>query len=291
MDFKVKIKNFKDFSASKEIRAAFVGDIMQHEHQLEYEKSRNFSYEGVFDDMKDTFNSCDLVVGNLETVLHDEPLHGFPRFSAPSQLANVLKRAGFDVLITCNNHSLDQGEVGVKQTYEDILDAGMVPVGTLSATRKTFTIKGIDLTIHAWTTFMNPDTSGSAGTAGSPYISFWDESKVAVQPGLNVAYIHCGKEYSTEKTPEQAKIEKFLREKGFNGVIFSHSHVPCPVIRDSNFFVTYGMGNFISDQEKLKKNLGNCVIVTFSSDNVKKIVTMETISSVKKDGETHVKFV
>jgi poly-gamma-glutamate synthesis protein (capsule biosynthesis protein) len=232
--------------------------------------------------MKKIFKNCDLVVGNLETVLHDDPLEGFPHFSCSPKLANALKRAGFDVLITCNNHSLDQGEEGVKQTHESVVAAGIVPIGSMQNFRQSFDIKGIKLTIHAWTTFMNEDKT-------SKDVSLWKESQVELQPGHNIAYIHSGKEYSTKETPEQAKIEKFLKESGFDGVIFSHSHLPAPVKFSDGFFVTHGMGNFISDQEKLEVERGNCLLVTMSAKKIDRVETIITESVVKDSGETQVK--
>ena len=62
------MKSFKLFE-NKELTYVFVGDLMQHPQQLEYESSKNFSYRGVFDEVQPILDQGDFVVGNLETLL------------------------------------------------------------------------------------------------------------------------------------------------------------------------------------------------------------------------------
>jgi len=280
VDIRMRFLDFQKF-ADFSVKVAFVGDIMQHDKQLQFEKDREFSYKGVFDQTQKVFRGCDLVVGNLETVIGNE-IAGFPKFSVPSPFVNALKRAGFNVLVTSNNHSLDQGEKGVVDTHRAIVNAGMIPIGTLGDSHKTFEIRGIKLTIHACTTFVNADKK-------SKLVSMWSQ-KIDLREGINLAYIHAGKEYSSSSTAEQKEIVKILKEKGFAGVLFTHSHVPGKLEFEGNFFVIYGMGNFISDQKNLKIEKGNCAIVELTHSGVKKIEMIETSSVVKDSGETIVKF-
>lgn len=274
----IKVRNFTDFVSK--IRVAFVGDIMQHEKQLEFERGRGFSYDGVFDEAMTLFSSCDLVIGNLETVLFREPYAGFPKFSAPASFANTLKRVGFDVLVTCNNHSLDQGEEGLKTTHEAVVSAGIVPLGTMGNTKQTFEIRGVKLTIHAYTTFMNKNLK-------SADVSFWNE-EIIREEGFNIAYIHSGTEYSNAQNETQTKIENLLKSKGFDAVFFTHSHIPGKVSNERNFIKATGMGNFISDQMNLGTEKGICVILTLSSNRIEEFEVVKTSSVVKNDGETKI---
>ena len=45
-----KVKLFEDFTANTKTYV-FVGDIMQHPEQINYELDNNFSYSGVFDEV------------------------------------------------------------------------------------------------------------------------------------------------------------------------------------------------------------------------------------------------
>lgn len=261
-------------------KVAIVGDIMQHERQLKFEKQRGFSYDGVFDDLTPVFNGCDLVVGNLETTIGDS-ISGFPYFSAPQELLHALKQTGFDVLITSNNHTLDHGEEGLRRTYSSIVDEGMIPIGTMGMSSRTFDLNGNIITLHAYTGFVNEERS-------SRLLSFWD-GRIQKGEGINIAYIHSGKEFSRAITPKQIDIIDVLKRKGFDGVFFSHSHIPGPLHQDEDFFVVFGMGNFISDQSTIKgPEHGNCIILELASGRIQNIEVLKTSSIVQDDGNTHV---
>jgi poly-gamma-glutamate synthesis protein (capsule biosynthesis protein) len=60
------------------------------------------------------------VIGNLETTLSgpETGYTGYPLFNAPDSLADAITKAGFNIISTTNNHSLDRGEKGVLKTLE-----------------------------------------------------------------------------------------------------------------------------------------------------------------------------
>jgi len=281
-----KLLSFNQFiDPKKSCKIAFVGDIMQHEKQLEFESSRNFSYDKVFDNLSELFNGLDLVIGNLETVIKEGKISGYPNFCSPPELLYSLKKSGFDSLITCNNHSLDHDEEGVKSTFNFIESSGMIPIGSMGQDKKTFDVKGNKITIHAYTTFFNGDKK-------SDNVSTWNEkSGVKKSDGINIAYIHSGKQYDNTVTPEQNRIGKELKESGFDGVISTHSHVPGDLIYDEDgFFCIYGMGNFISDQKDLGVEQGNCVIFEVDGGKIQSIDILVTESVVDDDGKTIIQF-
>ena len=46
------------------------------------------------------------------------------------QLAKALKINGFDILVTANNHALDNGLYGVENTIETLREEGFIQTGT-----------------------------------------------------------------------------------------------------------------------------------------------------------------
>ena len=64
------VKLYEEFTRGK--RIIFVGDIMQHPDQLRFEQSRGFSYDGVFDNVKEILSRGDVVIGNLETTVDQD---------------------------------------------------------------------------------------------------------------------------------------------------------------------------------------------------------------------------
>lgn len=81
---------------------------MQHKEQLKAAKTHHrYDYSTYFEHIKDELLSADLLIGNLETPVGDGPYSGYPMFNAPRELAAECKNAGFDILLTANNHSVD----------------------------------------------------------------------------------------------------------------------------------------------------------------------------------------
>ncbi|MCK7539175.1 MAG: CapA family protein [Marinilabiliales bacterium] len=65
---------------------------------------------------------ADVAIGNLEVTLGGAPYKGYPAFSSPDALAVACRNAGFDILVTANNHSADRGTKGLVRTIR-VLDS------------------------------------------------------------------------------------------------------------------------------------------------------------------------
>ena len=106
------------------ITISAVGDIMCHAPQFEYARVGidSFDFNPVFRLVSENLSKSDFTFGNLETVFGGKKAKytGYPRFNSPSQLADAFKNAGFDLLTTSNNHSLDRGEEGIKKTIAEL---------------------------------------------------------------------------------------------------------------------------------------------------------------------------
>ena len=95
-----------------------VGDLIMHMPVVNSAFSpedQNFDFRSIFAPLKSTLSAADITVGVLETVLTTryDQLSGYPRFNTPYQLAEALRWAGFDLIFTAHNHSLDQGVNGI----------------------------------------------------------------------------------------------------------------------------------------------------------------------------------
>lgn len=88
----------------------FAGDAMQHTRQLEVAHTGNgrYDYSGCFADIEPIVASADYAVVNLETPVGDGNFSGYPQFNAPISYAVALRDAGFDMMLTANNHTLDR---------------------------------------------------------------------------------------------------------------------------------------------------------------------------------------
>ena len=70
--------------------------------------------------LKEEISRADIAIGNLEVTLVGKPYQGYPTFRAPDEYLQAIKDAGFDVLLTANNHCLDRGKAGLERTITQI---------------------------------------------------------------------------------------------------------------------------------------------------------------------------
>ena len=114
-------------SAQERITLLFVGDLMQHDAQIKAAKTtEGYDYSDCFQHVKKEISEADIAIGNLEVTLGGKPYRGYPSFSAPDEFLYAIKNAGFDVLLTANNHCLDRGKHGLERTAH-LLDSLQIP--------------------------------------------------------------------------------------------------------------------------------------------------------------------
>lgn len=101
-------------TADSTLRLAFVGDIMSHE--VNYSMR---DYSMIYERVVPALKSADFCFGNLEVpVAETLPLSSYPRFNVHSSYVRAAIDAGFSVFSLANNHSNDQGTVGIEGTLK-----------------------------------------------------------------------------------------------------------------------------------------------------------------------------
>ena len=91
------------------ISLLFAGDLMQHDSQFKMalQDDGTYDYSECFQYVKHEIESADIAVANFETTLAGPPYHGYPNFCAPDKYLVDCKTAGFDIMLTANNHTCD----------------------------------------------------------------------------------------------------------------------------------------------------------------------------------------
>ena len=120
------------------LRMLFQGDNMVHAPQISSAKtaSGQYDYAPCFKYVKPILEGADIAIGNLELTLPGKaPYTGYPMFRSPDALATGLKSAGFDLLVTSNNHSNDAHGLGVVNTIETLRKEGFLQTGTFKNQR------------------------------------------------------------------------------------------------------------------------------------------------------------
>ena len=281
---------------TREAKLVAVGDIMMHGTQIKSgynPNTKTYNYDSFFTEVKDIISQGDWAIGNLETTLAgpETGYTGYPMFNAPDTLADAIKKAGFNVLTTANNHSLDRREAGVLKTLENVRSRGIIPVGTAASVQEAEEIlilekNEISMAMFAYTY----GTNGIPIPKGKDYlVSLIDEPKIiqdiqaARQLGVDVVTValHFGNEYERQPNEQQKKLVKNLVNAGADIILGSHPHVVQPYeifeITDESgktrkAVAIYSMGNFVSNQQGDYKDLG----VIFKV-NIRKSFPEETI--------------
>lgn len=242
-----------------------VGDIMMHMPIVNNAyRLGEYHFELMFDQITPLFSTADIVVGNLETTLTSDylQLSGYPRFKSPLELANGLKMAGFDVLTTANNHSLDGGTLGLKETLNTLDEEKILHTGSFDSPEFSPVIiqeKNLTIGIVAY-------TYGTNGLLPKEdyYVNYIDREKITrdyqnlidLDTDIQIISLHWGTEYQSEPNLMQRETEAFIQELGFDILLGSHPHVIQRDIFDENFYGVYSMGNFLSNQRDGYKDLG-----------------------------------
>ncbi len=278
----------------RKISIAAVGDIMAHMPQINsaYRKEKNiYDFRDHFSEVKPIFHASDLVIGNLETTLagKDRGYSGYPMFNAPDELADALAWAGFDVLSTANNHSLDRGEKGLLRTLEVLVERGITPVGThssLEARNSPVIVErnGITIGLLAYTYGTNgiPIPNGKSYLVNLIDHQQMEEDITNLRPLVDLVVIcmHWGNEYQRQPHASQRSLANMLVAWGADIILGSHPHViqPAEFINDS--FVIYSLGNFISNQRDRYRDSGVILTLEITKDPVDNKVSIERVSYI-----------
>lgn len=244
----------------------FVGDVMQHDGQIEAAynaTTKDYEYDDGFKFVKPIINEYDIRVANLEVTQAGKPYKGYPQFSAPDELSEVLVNSGFNVILTSNNHSCDRGSKGVIRTL-DVLDKLGVPhTGTFRNQKERDENYPLIVEKNGLKVAMLNYTYGTNGlSVPKPLIINYIDSVVikadiAKAKSMNVDYIVCNMHWGTEYKPLPNKYQKTYEDvcyrAGADMVIGGHPHVVQPIekkqVRGEDKLTIWSLGNFVSNMQ------------------------------------------
>lgn len=264
------------------VRIGAVGDIMVHDYQMKKayrSDSDTFDFSPVFSQMQSFLDANDLLIGNLETVFagkgkgRKKDVYGyasFPYFNAPDCFASTLSEAGFDLLATANNHTMDCYPQGVSATL-DLLDSlHILHHGTSrdSVERERLCIverNGVKIGFCSYTYSLNGVYVPKDKLYMVNEFCKHDKAKISgmcdvvrrlkgAGVDFTIAYLHCGTEYQRRPNKYQKMLADSLHKAGCDLILMSHPHIlqHMDVLPASDSaprtLVAYSLGNFISSQ-------------------------------------------
>lgn len=194
------------------------------------------------------------IIFNLEYAFCDE--------HAPASLEKVVLRSHYDwaddfknrvkAVSLANNHMLDYGEAGLKQTITYLNNKGIGYFGA-GAIEENYNNPYIYQESSHKTAFLgycalSADYLGEhSGVAPFDETQFLADVKRCRELAANsiIVYIHWGVEESPNETLKQQTIGRYLIEHGCDCVIGQHSHCIQPVEVYQNSYIFYSLGNAV----------------------------------------------
>ena len=271
------------------IRIAAVGDVLMWNRQIQSARQSEggYSFDHMFREVRSILTKADLVIGNLETTLSGRervyqqrnPHNGYPMFNCPDELAGALRRTGFDILTTANNHCLDRGVRGLKRTLNVLDNHGLLHTGTFRTQAESRqmlikSVQGVQVGVLSYTYGTNGLTPGQgmAWTVNRilPLKMVADVQRMRPQVDVLIVAMHFGQEFRRYPNEKQKAFVRLLFQHGVDVVLGSHPHVLQPIVfqpRTDRYgtakrrLVVYSLGNFVSDtmQGKLYSDSGAIV--------------------------------
>lgn len=230
-----------------------------------------------FKNVRHVFQGKDILFGNLETVLSNQgrKTEQAVLLHLPPEKVKYLKDAGFDVLNIANNHILDLGAEGFKDTLDTLSKSGLTFIGASNSEYgSSYTIvekNGIKLGFLGY-------TIGRFNVPQGISINKLKESKILIdiesikeKSDIVIVSLHWGTENAFYPSPKQIDLAHRLVDHGATLILGHHPHVIQGIEEYKNGLVAYSLGNFQFDPKLSQSKTNDSMIlsVNFNKAGVK----------------------
>ena len=269
------------------------GDLLPHKTvygtgSIIYRDAQDYNFDPLFKFLGGYADGADYSIANLETTLRgpDLPYSGNPKFNTPDQLVDSVKKSGFDMLLTANNHCNDTDIAGVLRTVQVIRDKGLTALGTnLTHEEPKYHIEDLNgikvgMLCYTYEDSQNPNMVTlnynplpakdqdlvctfpkftNAKSRDPFYEGLADQISQMRSQGAEaiVLFVHWGEEYHLEASQDQRDMAQKFCDMGIDLVVGGHPHVVEPVelltsTQDPSHKMVclYSLGNAFSNQRR-----------------------------------------
>lgn len=281
-----------------------VGDILAHvEVYNDAKRKSDYDFKPMFSYIKPIIKQHDIAFCNQESILGGEKLglHGGeykkigiesnPVFNSPYELGDAVVDCGFNLISLANNHTLDNGEEGVRnslefwrQQFRRAYTSGSWNNDIDRSFIKIQSCNGIRFAFIAYTAKTNTITP----PIGKEYLTNIYSSEKAKKDiysirdkvDMIIVSMHWGTEYNLGKIDNnQKEMAEYLSSLGVNIIIGHHPHVIEPIEFINDTLVIYSLGNALArqDGDDLMKRIGAMVTVDIDNSQEKLNIKLENV--------------
>lgn len=230
-----------------------VGDIMLGREVESLIKKNSVIYP--FQRINQFLKGVDIVFGNLEGPIVKKPQNfslDSLRFNFSPQVVDSLSWANFSLLSLANNHTLDRGENGLKETKQFLKEKNIDFVGDPIKCTEDFSFKKDEIAFLAFNKtfpFNCPDEK---------IVNTINLIKSSNPESFLIVTVHWGEEYQEKNSISQRELAHKIIEAGADVIVGHHPHVVQNIGIYKNKLIFYSLGNFVFDQyfsEETQKGL------------------------------------
>ena len=282
-------------SKENELNIVMAGDVLLHDRLNKWSENGEggYDYNPIFKKVKPYIKEADLAIVNQETILGGKELGitGYPSFNGPYEAGKALVNAGFDVILSSNNHSLDRGKRGIYnclnfwKRYPQIKTVGISLSEKQKQTLCIYEKNGIKVAILNYTY----GTNGIKLPGDMPYAVNYLNKKEVISDikrakkdaDFTIVCPHWGTEYNRGISDYQKYWSKIFVKNGVDLVLGCHPHViePIKYVKDKKTghktLIYYSLGNFInatdSDGNVADRYVGGLAKIILKKDENNKV--------------------
>lgn len=272
------------------VRIAAVGDIMLSRSVARWSrKAGDYGYP--FRKIDGLFKTCDLAFCNLECALtrNDSQVHKGFTFKAHPESARHLKEAGFTVVSLANNHAVDFGEKGFRDTLSCLERQGLLAAGVQDGNGiQAPVLSNVRTVCIGWLAYCEReiDPYFSRTGSGQAPVAIYDSRRmqeeiriVRAAVDVLVVSLHFGREYSSVPTRSQARMVREAVTSGASVVLGHHQHAVQGIEMRGKTLVAHGLGNFVFDQKTPERNQSILLEIEVGKSGIRRAVVRPIVLS------------
>lgn len=276
---------------SYQLSISAIGDLLIHGRVYNHARTgTGFDFMPMVEEVKDYLTSPDITTANQETMIGGEAfgLSTYPQFNSPQEVGDMVKELGIDLVTLANNHTLDRGEQVVYSALDYWDEIGVLYTGSYRDEADQAEIRVIEENnISVAFLGYSYGTNGIPVPSGKDYlINLIDQEKIAADVAeakeladVVVMHLHFGDEYIRMPNMFQQELVQYVVDLGVDIVFGHHPHVLQPVdwvesASGEEAFVIYSLGNFLSGQDELYRQIGGIVELVINKEVTSSSVTI-----------------
>ena len=212
---------------------------------------------GSFSSVRSIITKCDHAIVNLESPItynNKSILKDGPSLRNPRKAIKIVKYCGFNEVTLANNHLMDYGEQGVKDTIKACNEHGILTVGAgenLSEARKALLLRKDDFSLGLLNVCEHESSIATDESAGAAPLEFadlyYDIKDLRKEVDKVIVIIHGGCEHYQLPTPRMKRDYHLIIDFGADIIVNHHQHCYSGYEVYNGKPIFYGLGNFFFD--------------------------------------------